>query len=179
MQHKPCLCVPQRPLRSKTSTQNATPRTSDLPAPPGKQPPEHPCLLFRDKQPAFLANAGLFVFCGRYQRSSSTMAVVLSPFLWANDPDHNADHQKNREQNFNPVDEDRHQHKHCQSSTSKTVPDRRSTVHRKTQPKCSQDDSNPQTSRRPRRILIPAPQPEHGCKSTGQRDNANTATAIN
>jgi hypothetical protein len=33
--------------------------------PPGKHSPEHPCLLFRDKQPAFLANAGLFVFCGQ------------------------------------------------------------------------------------------------------------------
>jgi hypothetical protein len=76
--------------------------------PPGKQPPEHPCLLFRDKQPAFLANAGLFVFCGATEK----IVFVLSPFLGANNPDRDSDHKKNREQNLDPVNEYSQQHEH-------------------------------------------------------------------
>ena len=75
-QAKHCvLCVPQRPLRSKNTTHRQLCDSSVLSVtslvktaswlPPRKQPPEHPCLLFRDKQPAFLANAGLFVFWGQ------------------------------------------------------------------------------------------------------------------
>jgi hypothetical protein len=76
--------------------------------PPGKQPPEHPCLLFRDKQPAFLANAGLFVFWGATEK----IVFVLSPFLGANNPDRDSDHEKNREQNLDPVNEYSQQHEH-------------------------------------------------------------------
>jgi hypothetical protein len=57
------LSVAQRPLNLKLRSDSwfLDPDQS----PPRKHPPEQPCLLFRDKQPAFPANAGLFVFYGQ------------------------------------------------------------------------------------------------------------------
>jgi hypothetical protein len=107
------------------------------------------------------------------------MAVVLSPFLWANDPDHNANNQKNWEEHFDPVDENGHQYKHRQTSSSQSIPDRWSSAHWKAQPKCSEDDSDAKTGRRPGRILIATPKTEGGQEPTRQSDDSNSATAIN